>query len=274
MKKPLTTLIIASTTTLVQAATVTQPVDYHIDGEAYQGMLVYDDAITDPRPGLLMVPNWMGVTSNAVSKAQRVAGSDYVVFIADLYGKDVRPADATEAGKLAGQVRGDRPLMRKRVNAALEVFKSEASAQLDASRLGAIGFCFGGTAVLELARSGTQIGGVVSFHGNLDTPDTSDAKAISMPILVLHGADDPYVPAEQVAAFEDEMRAAQVTDWQLLSYGGAVHSFTDPTANAPGKAQYDERVAARAFKQMRMFFTETLGEALPAGTISSQPGQI
>lgn len=269
MKKILGTLVMAGSAGLAQADMVTRTVDYQIDGEPYQGMLVYDDTVTEPRPGLLMVPNWMGVTNNAATKAQRVAGSDYVVFVADLYGKDIRPADATQAGEAAGKVRGDRALMRKRVNAALEVLKTEAGAQLDASRLGAIGFCFGGTAVLELARSGTQIGGVVSFHGNLDTPDTADARAISMPILVLHGADDPYVPPEQVAAFETEMRGAQVSDWQLVSYGGAVHSFTDPTANAPGKAQYDERVAARAFNQMRMFFNETL----TAGTLSSQPGQ-
>lgn len=269
MKKLLGTLVMAGSAGLAQADVVNRIVDYQIDGEPYQGMLVYDNAVREPRPGLLMVPNWMGVTSNAAAKAQRVAGSDYVVFIADLYGRDIRPADASEAGTIAAHLRADRPLMRQRVNAALEVFRTEAGAQLDASRLGAIGFCFGGTAVLELARSGTQIGGVVSFHGNLDTPDTADAKAISMPILVLHGADDPYVPAEQVTAFEDEMRAAQVSDWQLVSYGGAVHSFTDPTANAPGKAQYDERVAARAFNQMRMFFNETL----TAGTLSSQPGQ-
>ena len=265
--KKLLTFALASTTTLAQAATVTQPVDYHIDGEVFQGMLVYDDAITDPRPGLLMVPNWMGVTDNAARKAERAAGSDYVVFIADLYGKHIRPADAQEAAAAAGLVKGDRALMRKRVNAALEVFRHEAAPQLDASRLGAIGFCFGGTSVLELARSGTPLGGVVSFHGNLDTPTPEDAKAINTPILVLHGADDPYVPPEQVTAFEEEMRSAAVDDWQLISYGGAVHSFTDPTANAPGQAQYDERVADRAFNQMRLFFNETL----EAGSLSHKP---
>lgn len=267
MKKTLSTLMLAGSAGLAQADMITRTVDYQIDGEAYQGMLVYDEAVTEPRPGLLMVPNWMGVTDNAAAKAQRVAGSDYVVFVADLYGKDIRPADANEAADAAGVVRSDRALMRKRVNAALEVLRSEAGERLDASRLGAIGFCFGGTAVLELARSGTRLGGVVSFHGNLDTPNPADASSIRTPVLVLHGADDPYVPPEQVAAFESEMREAGVNDWQLLSYGNAVHSFTDPTANAPGKAQYDERTAHRAFNQMRLFFNETLG----AGTISSQP---
>lgn len=267
MKKILGSLIMAGSAGLVQADMVTRTVDYQIDGESYQGMLVYDDTVTQPRPGLLMVPNWMGVTDNAATKANRAAGAEYVVFVADMYGRDIRPADAAEAGEAAGLVRGDRALMRKRVNAALEVFKSEAGQLLDPARMGAIGFCFGGTTVLELARSGTAIGGVVSFHGNLDTPDTAAARAIQTPLLVLHGADDPYVPPEQVAAFENEMREADVDDWQLISYGGAVHSFTDPTANTPGQSQYDERVAGRAFQQMRMFFNE----ALNTGSIPAQP---
>src|SRR5690606_18349389 len=170
-------------------------------------------------------------------------------------------ADTDEAGKAAGAVRADRAVMRKRVNAALEVFKAQGDkVALDTARLGAIGFCFGGTAVLELARSGTEIGGVVSFHGNLDTPNPEDAKAIRMPLLVLHGADDPYVPPEQVAAFEQEMRGAKVADWQLLSYGGAVHTFTDPTSKAQGQAKYHPVVAERAFAQMRSFFAETLAD--------------
>lgn len=261
MKKILGTLVMAGSAGLVQADMVTRTVGYQVEGESYQGMLVYDDSVTEPRPGLLMVPNWMGVTGNAANKAYRAAGNDYVVFIADMYGKDIRPADAAEAGAAAGAVKGDRALMRKRVNAALEVFRSEAGELLDPARMGAIGFCFGGTTVLELARSGTQLGGVVSFHGNLDTPDINDARAVNTPLLVLHGADDPYVPPEQVTAFENEMRQAQVADWQLVSYGGAVHSFTDPTANMPGQAQYDEKVAGRAFNHMRLFFNEVLNGA-------------
>jgi len=261
MKKTFTTLLMTATVGLAQADMITHTVDYEIDGEAYQGLLVYDEAVTEPRPGLLMVPNWMGVTDNAAKKAYRAAGTDYVVFIADLYGRDIRPTDAKQASAAAGEVRSDRAVMRKRVNAALEVFKAQSdTVALDTQRLGAIGFCFGGTAVLELARSGTEIGGVVSFHGNLDTPDPDAAKAIRMPLLVLHGADDPYVPPEQVAAFEQEMRNAGVADWQLLSYGGAVHSFTDPSANVKGQAQYHPRVAERAFMQMRSFFGEVLAD--------------
>lgn len=260
MKKTLGAMILAGVAGMVQAEMVVKTVDYEIDGEAYQGMLVYDDASTEQRPGILMVPNWMGVTENAAKKAWRAGGSDYVVFVADLYGRDTRPANTDEAGIAAGAVKGDRALMRKRVNAALDVFKSKAQeVPLDTSRIGAIGFCFGGTSVLELARSGTEVQGVVSFHGNLDTPNVEDARQIRSPVLVLHGAIDPYVPDEQVAAFQDEMRAADV-DWQLISYGGAVHSFTDPTANARGQAEYHPQVAERAFGAMRQFFNETMNQ--------------
>ena len=259
MIKTLGALILTGTASLAQADMITRTVDYHIDGEVFQGMLVYDSSISDPRPGLLMVPNWMGITDNAVKKASRVAGSDYVVFVADMYGKHIRPTDANDAAAAAGTVRADRALMRKRVQGALNVFASEAAEQLDVSRIGAVGFCFGGTAVLELARSGAQVKGVVSFHGNLDTPEPAAQGSVNTPVLVLHGADDPHVPVEQVNAFEQEMRQAGVDDWQLISYGGAVHSFTDPTANMPGKAQYNEKVARRAFTQMNLFFAETFG---------------
>jgi len=263
MKKTLSTLMIASAVGIggiAQAEMVTKPIAYEVEGQAYQGLLVYDDAVKDKRPGLLMVPNWMGVTENAAKKAYRAGGSEYVVFVADMYGTDIRPQNADEAGTAASVVRGDRNMMRKRINIALEVFKMQAdTVALDVENIGAIGFCFGGGVVLELARSGTPVQGVVSFHGNLDTPDSADAKAIRTPLLVLHGADDPYVPQEQVQAFTDEMRNAKV-DWQLNSYGGAVHSFTDPTAKMPGQAEYNPIVAERAFDAMHRFLSYSMTE--------------
>lgn len=261
MKNRLLALLLTSVASLAHADKVTQTVSYSIDGAAYEGVLVYDSSNAQPRPGLLMVPNWMGVTEAAVEKAWRVAGSDYVVFIADMYGAGIRPADADEAGKLASQVRNDRSLQRQRVNAALSVLREQdhPGLPLDASQIAAIGFCFGGGSVLELARSGTELAAVISFHGNLDTPDPADAENIRTSVLVLHGADDPYVPTEQVQAFEQEMRQAGV-DWQLTSYGGAVHSFTDPYADMPGQADYHPQVAARAFAAMRLFLDEQLAD--------------
>ncbi|MDH4581806.1 dienelactone hydrolase family protein [Pseudomonas sp. BN415] len=241
------------------AAMVTQVVPYEIDGKAFEGTLVYDDAVKTPRPGLLMVPNWLGVTRAAAEQAKEIAGQRYVIFIADMYGKDVRPTNPDEARAAATAVRGDRPLMRKRAQAGVETLKAQAGqVSLDLASLGAIGFCFGGGSVLELARSGAQLKGFVSFHGNLDTPNPADARNIRAPVLVLHGADDPAVPKTQVEAFTAEMTAAKA-DWQLVSYGGAVHSFTERGASVPGRNEYNPKVAARAYQAMNDLFDEVFG---------------
>lgn len=256
MNKSLIPVALAGLVGLAEAAVVVKPVPYQIDGEAFEGMLIYDDAVTTPRPGLMMVPDWLGVTENSVKQAELIAGDKYVLFMADMYGKAVRPANAEEAGAAAGALRGDRALMRKRAQAAVEVLKAQApQVALDAGKLGAIGFCFGGGAVLELARSGADLQGFVSFHGNLDTPNPLDAQNIKAPVLVLHGADDPSVPPKQVEGFIAEMKAAS-TDWQLVSYGGAVHSFSNPQANVPGRNDYHPQVAARAYKAMNQLFDE------------------
>ncbi|WP_333983682.1 dienelactone hydrolase family protein [Ectopseudomonas khazarica] len=259
-KKTWVPLLCAAFAGLADAAVVAKAVPYEIDGEAFEGVLLYDDSVTTPRPGLLAIPNWMGVNDDTVAKAARAAGSRYVVFLADMYGKAVRPSNADEARAAATSVRADRALMRRRAQAAVEVLKAQGDeVALDTRRLGAIGFCFGGGAVLELARSGAPLQGFVSFHGNLDTPNPADAKNIQAPLLVLHGADDPAVPQAQVDGFVAEMKAAGV-DWQLVSYGGAVHSFTDPKANVPGRNQYHPVVAARAFKAMNDLFDEVFAE--------------
>ncbi|BAU75072.1 dienelactone hydrolase family protein [Metapseudomonas furukawaii] len=243
------------------AAMVTQPVAYELDGKAFEGILVYDDAVTAPRPGLLMVPNWLGVTPAAAEQAKLIAGQRYVILVADMYGKDVRPANPEEARAAATAVRADRPLMRKRAAAGVEALKAQAGkVPLDPARLGAIGFCFGGGSVLELARAGSPLKGFVSFHGNLDTPNPEDARNIRAPVLVLHGADDPAVPKEQVDGFIAEMTAAKA-DWQLVSYGGAVHSFTDPDAKVPGRNEYHPKVAARSYQAMNDLFDEVFDPA-------------
>ena len=256
MKHTLIPLALSGLVGLAEAGVVVKPVPYEIDGEAFEGMLVYDDAVTTPRPGLVMVPNWLGVTDQAAEKAARAAGDKYVVFLADMYGKSIRPSNPDEAKAAATTVRSDRALMRKRAEAAVGVLKAQNDqVALDTSKLGAIGFCFGGGTVLELARAGSELKAFVSFHGNLDTPNPVDAKNIKAPVLVLHGADDPSVPPAQVEAFIAEMTAAK-TDWQLVSYGGAVHSFTDPYAKVPGRNEYHPLVATRAFKAMNDLLDE------------------
>jgi dienelactone hydrolase len=241
------------------AKPVQKPVKYELSGTKFEGVLIYDDAVKTPRPGLVLVPNWMGINTANLKQAAEIAGKDYVIFVADMYGESVRPKSPDEAGKAAGAVKGDRRLMRARVNKALELLRTEGKAAgLDAKKVGAIGFCFGGTSALELARSGADVAGVVSFHGGLDAPLAAEGKGIAAKVLALHGADDPYVPAKEVAGFEEEMRKAKA-DWQLVAYGNAVHSFTDVDANTPGQAQYNPKVAKRAYKAMNDFFAEAFG---------------
>ncbi|EPX57254.1 dienelactone hydrolase family protein [Cystobacter fuscus DSM 2262] len=242
------------------AKPVQKPVVYELEGTKFEGVLVYDDAVKTPRPGLVLVPNWLGVNEPNVKQAVLVAGKQYVIFVTDLYGQGVRPKNPDEAAKAAGAVKGDRKLMRARVNKALDVLRTEGKAVgLDAKKLGAIGFCLGGTTVLELARSGAPVAGVVSFHGGLDAPLPAAEGALTAKVLALHGAEDPFVPPAEVKGFEEEMRKAKA-DWELVSYGGAVHSFTDLDANAPGQFQYDAKVAKRAYLAMNNFFAEAFAK--------------
>jgi dienelactone hydrolase len=193
------------------------------------------------------------------TRAKQLAELGYVAFAADIYGKGVRPQNPTEAGKEATKYRSNRQLLRNRALAGLKVL--QANPLTNPQKIAAIGYCFGGGTVLELARSGADVAGVVSFHGNLDTPNPADAKNIKGKVLVLHGAVDPYVPPEQVSTFEKEMNDAKV-DWQLVSYGGVVHSFTNPEAgNDPSKgAAYNALADQRSFGAMQQFFDEIFAD--------------
>lgn len=237
------------------AKIVTRTVEYHDGGTTMEGYLAYDDAVQGKRPGVLVVHEWWGLNAYAKRRAEELAGLGYLAFAADIYGKGVRATTAAEAGQLAGGYLKDRALLRRRVNAAFDVLKGQEL--VDPRKLGAIGYCFGGAAVLELARSGAPVAGVVSFHGLLSTPTPDDAKNIKGKVLVLAGADDPYVPPAQVQAFWDEMKKAGV-DYQVVLYGGAVHTFTNPEAgNDPSKgAAYNERADKRSWQAMKDFFTE------------------
>jgi dienelactone hydrolase len=259
MNKPL--LLSALVLSLAASAKpVSKPIDWELGGTKFQGVLVFDDATKAPRPGLVLVPNWLGVTEANVKQAQLIAADRYVILVADVYGTAARPKTQEEAGKLSGALKGDRKLLRERSAKALAVLLAQAkAAPLEVAKVGAIGFCFGGTAALELARSGAKLAGVVSFHGGLDTPNPADAKAITGKVLALHGADDPFVPADVVKGFEEEMRAAKIADWELIKYGGAVHSFTDVDANMPGQAQYNASVTKRAYARMNGFFADAFG---------------
>ena len=236
------------------AALHTEAIEYKQGDTTCEGYLAYDDAVKGVRPGVLVVHDYLGCDSYAKMRADMLAKLGYVAFAADIYGKGVRPKGPTEAMAQATKYKGDRALLRARVNAALDVLKKQA--QCDPKRVAAIGYCFGGTTVLELARSGADIAGIVTFHGGLDTP-TRDAKNIKCKVLLCHGADDPYVPAADVTALEDELRAAGV-DWQLIKYSGAVHSFTRAESgndNSKGAA-YNEKADKRSWEAMKQFFAE------------------
>ena len=238
-----------------EAALRTTVVEYRLGETLMEGYLAYDDGYVGKRPGVLVVHEWWGLNDYARKRAEQLAELGYVALAADIYGKGVRATDVKEAGELAGRFRKDRQLLRARAAAGLDLLRHEP--HTDPARLAAIGFCFGGTTVLELARSGADLAGVVSFHGGLDTPNPADATRIKGKVLVLHGADDPFVPHADVAAFEKEMRSGGV-DWQLNIYGGAVHSFTNPASgNDPSKgAAYNEKSERRSWHAMRQFFRE------------------
>ena len=250
---------------VARAGLHTEPIEYKHGDVVLEGYLAYDDSTQDKRPGVLVVHEWTGHNPYVRKRAEQVAGLGYVAFALDMYGKGVQAKDAKEAAQLASTYKNDRKLMRARANAGLEMVEETLLGHLrkqplvDTERLAAIGYCFGGTTVLELARGGADLAGVVSFHGDLATPTPEDARNIKGKVLALHGADDPFVPPAVVAAFEEEMRKGAV-DWQLVKYGGAVHSFTNPGAgndNSRGAA-YNEKADHRSWEAMKVFFAEIL----------------
>jgi dienelactone hydrolase len=254
MKKLLSTLLLMTTMLSTRAALQTRTIDYTQDGVTLEGYLAYDDSFTGARPGVLVVHQWLGLTKYEKHRAEMLAQLGYVAFCADIYGKDQRPKDVAGAGAIATKFKTDRTLLRARVNAGLDVLRQQPN--VDPKKLAAIGYCFGGTTVLELARSGADIAGVVSFHGGLDSPTPADGKNIKCKVLALAGADDPFQKPDDLAAFESEMRSAGV-DWQIAFYGGAVHAFTqpDPGFVNPG-VKYNEKADKRSWQTMQNFFAE------------------
>jgi dienelactone hydrolase len=224
----------------------------------FDGYLVWDDASKKARPGLLMVPNWYGITDSAVSKAKTIAGKDYVVLLVDMYGRGLRPKSPEEAGKAATAVYADPAELRGRITTALAQLKAAGKkAPVDAKNIGAIGFCFGGAVALDLARSGADIAGVASFHGNLSSKMPAfKVGAVKAAVLAMNGADDKFVSMESIAAFQKEMQDTK-SDWQFVNFGGAVHCFAEPDEHntVPG-CQYHEPSYKRSMKMMRNFFTE------------------
>lgn len=250
------TLLTMTMMTAAQAKLVTQNVDYTDEkGTLLEGYMAYDDAKTGPRPGVLVAADWRGISEVTRERVDMLAALGYVGFAADVYGKGVHPEGVPAYVQEMMKYKGNRPLYRLRLRAALAEMRKHS--QVDPTKVAAIGFCFGGTGVMELARDGADVLGVVTFHGGLDSPTPADGKNIKCKVLCLCGADDPFEKPEDQAAFDAEMKDNGI-DYQIVQYGHAVHSFTDKTADALhlDGAKYNAKADVRSWRAMQDFFTE------------------
>jgi dienelactone hydrolase len=233
-------------------------VSYQAGGKTFIGALVYDNKAGGKRPLMLVAPNWLGVTDDAVRRTQMMTGSRYIGFVADMYGGGRVSAGPPEAAELADSLRNDPAERRLRIEAALAalVSGSEARGIGDATRKAAVGFCFGGGNVLELARSGADIQATVCLHGDLITKGPpAKPGGIRSALLVLHGSADPVSDRSQRDVFEAEMTVAEAK-WQMLVFGGLVHSFCEAEANVPGIAEYNEPAARQSYRLLDRFITD------------------
>jgi dienelactone hydrolase len=231
-------------------------VDYRADEVNLRGYLVDGENGGVERPGVLVFHEGLGLGDFALARARRLAELGYVALAADMFGDRRQARNVQEVAALVGGMRNQPEVLRGRGRAALATLA--ALPQVDAKRIAAIGFCFGGTVVLELARDGADLKAVVSFHGVLTTSLPAVPGEVKSSVLVLTGVDDPLAPAEQVAAFEEEMRAAKVRDWQVISYGNTLHGFTNPAADGSmlRTALYNEQADRRSWASMRNLLDE------------------
>jgi dienelactone hydrolase len=233
----------------------TEVLSYEADGLSMQSHL-YFEGNPSGRPGILVFPEAFGLSQHAKNQAQRLAELGYITLACDLHGEGKLFADLKSVSAILDKLRSEPAGIRVRAKGGLEALLKRS--EVDPSRIAAIGYCFGGTMALELARGGNQIVGVVGFHSGLATVAPQDAHNIKGKVLVCIGADDPVIPAEQRIDFEKEMRDGGV-DWQLHLYGGVVHSFTNPDADKAGRTQisrYNAKAAARSWAAMRAFLDE------------------
>jgi dienelactone hydrolase len=245
-------------TTALSAAIKTETIDYQHNGTTCKGYLAYDDAATGKRPGVLIVHEWWGLDDYAKKRAERLAEMGYVAFAADMYGDGKVAQHPDEAKQFAGKVRENVDTWRGRAKAGLEVLKKNEHVNPD--KLAAIGYCFGGATVLQLAYSGEELDAVVSFHGALPAATPEQAKAIEARILICHGAEDTFIPDEQVMKFRKPLSDANV-DYQIIYYGGATHSFTVPGVEKRMPVlKYHPDADRRSWEAMKNLFDESFGK--------------
>lgn len=235
-----------------------KPVSYTDGAQKLNGFSIAPAKAGSKKGGILILPAWKGIDKHSKNVAAELAALGYYAFIADIYGEGNYPADTKSAGERAGYYKKNFSAYQQRIKLAMEQL---IIAGADASKIVVIGYCFGGTGALEVARANFPVKGVVSFHGGLDRDSTRTINPIAPKVLVLHGADDFFEPIPQVLAFQQEMRTAKA-DWQMIYYANAVHSFTDPEAgndNSKGAA-YNEKAAKRSWKHMQQFLDEVLAK--------------
>ncbi len=231
-------------------------IEYSHAGVTYEGFLAWDDSATQPRPGVAVAHTWAGRGAFEQDKAVALAEAGYVGFALDMFGRGVYGEGTEQCQALIAPLLADRALLQALVNKAVSVLGEQP--EVDATRLAAMGYCFGGLTVLDLARSGADVRGVVSFHGLFNAPETSTGASISAKVLCLHGYDDPMVPPESVLALAAELTAAGA-DWQIHAYGNTLHAFTNPAANDPGfGAVYNADADRRSGQALNDFLAEVL----------------
>jgi dienelactone hydrolase len=254
----LATLCILVCAAIGHAAVKTKTISYTYDGTTFKGYLAWDDEVKGKRPGILVVHEYWGLNDYAKKRAEQLAGLGYVAFAADMYGDGKTAEHPEDAGKMAAEVRKNVKTWQGRAQEALKILKDQDN--VDPKKTAAIGYCFGGSTVLQLAYSGADVAAVVSFHGAIQVPDADQAKVVKAKILVCHGALDKFIPEENLQKLRGVLDEAKV-DYEMIYYAGAVHSFTVPTANNPsGGVAYNEKADKRSWAEMMRLFDETFGK--------------
>ncbi len=263
MKSAHIALLVLLTAILSASAEVRhEEVTYSANGVTMKGYLAYDDAIKGKRPGVLVVHEWWGHNEYTRQRARMLAALGYTALAVDMYGDGKQAAHPDDAGKFAGAVMQNMEGAKARFVAAMELLKKHKTT--DATRIAAIGYCFGGGVVLQMARQGLDLKGVVSFHGSYATQTPAQAGKVKAKILVCHGADDQFTTAEQIEAFKKEMTDAKV-DFQFISYEGAQHAFTNPEADEYAKKfslplGYNKMADEKSWADMQQFFKKIFGK--------------
>jgi dienelactone hydrolase len=234
-----------------------ESVAYSVSGLDCRGQLIYDDSVKTPRPLLLVAPNWAGITPRAIEMGKMLAGDRYVVMLADMYGEGKRPTGKEVPMEFLAPLSADAMETRRRIVAGLDAMTQEAEKRGigDVKRRAAFGYCFGGANVLDLARSGADVAAVVSFHGNLKTPIPAKKGDVKAVVLVVHGSVDPIAPKSDRDALEEEMTTAGAC-WNMLTFGGVCHSFTDDAANRPGVSQFNEPAMRHGYNLAHAFIDD------------------